>query len=46
MSLGLRIVATGGMYSVNSTPKEGYTEGMIDTTPIGNAYTFSGAAFG
>ena len=45
MSSGLRIVATGGMYGIGVVPKAGCIDGMTDTTPGINAYTFSGATF-
>ena len=46
MFSGLQIVATSGILGVGATPKAGYIEGVIGTTPVGNAYTFSGSTFG
>ena len=31
---------------MGTAPKVGYIKGVIGTTPVGNAYVFSGAAFG
>ena len=46
MSSGLQIVATGDMYSIGPVSKARYTGYMGGTTPMGNAYSFSGTSFG
>ena len=46
MSSGLQIFVACGMESVGPVPKEGYTGGMGDIMPVGNANAFPGTRFG